>query len=109
VVGLQRRLFVNAGLRIDSIVEMRRWRKSFMMTESRPALLSNLRETIAEIHRSFALLFSRLFSWHPSNPSGSHKMGQANGTVSNRDFLSEIGFALAARILDWTGSTCLSA
>ena len=40
--------------------------------------------------------------------------GQANGTVSNREFLwdrsflSEIGSALASRILDWTGSAGLS-
>jgi hypothetical protein len=48
-----------------------------MMTESRPALLSNLRETIAEIHRSFALVFSRLFSWHPSNPEREPQNGSS--------------------------------
>jgi hypothetical protein len=44
-----------------------------------------------------------------------HEKGLSNGTASNRDllsdghFLSEIGFALASRILDWTSSAHLSA
>jgi hypothetical protein len=42
-------------------------------------------------------------------PSGATKNGLSNGTVSNRDFLSEIGLALAARVLDWTACAHLSA
>jgi hypothetical protein len=44
-----------------------------------------------------------------------HEKGLSNGTASNRDllsdghFLSEIGFALASRILDWTSGAHLSA
>ena len=73
------------------------------------AIESNTHETIASFHGSFALLLSALFRGHASNAERSHKKVQANGTVSNRDFLSEISFALAAGILDSTGGTCLSA
>ena len=51
----------------------------------------------------------------PQTPTGSHKRGQANGTVSNRDLLwdgsllSEVGSALASRVLDRTSRACVSA
>ena len=73
----------------------------------RQSVVGNTHETIAWFHGSFALLFSPLFSRHASNPERSHENGLSNGTVSNRDllsdgdFLSEISLALAARI--WTG------
>ena len=79
------------------------------------AVVGNTRETIARFHGSFALLFSRLFSRHASNPERSHEKGLSNGTVSNRDLLSdgnllsEISSAVAPRILDWTGGAYLSA
>jgi hypothetical protein len=50
----------------------------------------------------------------PQIPRGATKKGLNNGTASNRDslsggnFLSEIGSALAARMLDWTGGAYLS-
>ena len=79
------------------------------------AVVDNTRETITEVHHSFAVLFSRLFSRHASNPERSHEKGLSNGTASNRDllsdgkFLSEISSALASRILDWTRGAHLSA
>jgi hypothetical protein len=83
-------------------------------TSSATAVEGNIHETIASVHDSFAVLFSRLFSRHASNPERSHEKGLSNGTASNRDllpdrnFLSEIGSALASRILDWTSGACLS-
>ena len=38
-------------------------------------LVVNTHETIAWFHGSFALLFSRLFSGHASNPERSHQRG----------------------------------
>ena len=79
------------------------------------AVVGNIHETIAEVHRSFAVLFSFLFSRQASNPERSHEKGSGNGTVSNRDllsngnFLSEISSTLAPRILDWTAGSYLSA
>jgi hypothetical protein len=70
---------------------------------------ATLTKPLRWFHGSFALLFSPLFSRHTSNPSGATKNGLSNGTVSNRDFLSEVGLALAARILDWTAGAHLSA
>ena len=78
-------------------------------------LVGNTRETIAWFHGSFAVLFSRLFSRHASNPERSHEKGlrQWDGVkqrlIIGRKFLSEISSALAARILDWTGGAYLSA
>jgi hypothetical protein len=79
------------------------------------AVVGNTRETIAHFHGSFAVLFSRLFSQHASNPERANEKRLSNGTASNRDllsdgnFLSEISSALAPRILDWTGGAYLSA
>jgi hypothetical protein len=79
------------------------------------AVVDNTRETITEVHHSFAVLFSRLFSRHPSNPNWEPQKGQANGTVSNRDLLwdgsllSEVGSALASRVLDRTSRARVSA
>ena len=39
------------------------------------ASVGNIHETIPLVHYSFALLFSRLFSGHASNPERSHKRG----------------------------------
>jgi hypothetical protein len=78
-------------------------------------LVGNIRETIAGLHESFAVLFSLLFSRRASNPERSRQKGVSNGTVSNRDllsngnFLSEISSALASGILDRTGGPYLSA
>ena len=79
------------------------------------AVVGNTRETIARFHGSFAVLFSRLFIRHASNPERATKKGLSNGTASNRDllsdghFLSEISSALASRILDGTTGAHLSA
>jgi hypothetical protein len=79
------------------------------------AAVGNTRETILPLHSSFAVLFSLLFSRQASNPERSHEKGSGNGTVSNRDllsngnFLSEISSTLAPRILDWTDGPYLSA
>ena len=81
---------------------------------SRTAIVGNNHETIAPLHYFFAVLFCRLFAETLEISRGSHKGDQANGTVSNRDllsdgsFLSEISSALASRILDWTGGTRVS-
>jgi hypothetical protein len=64
------------------------------------AVAGNIHETIALVHYSFALLFFPPFRRRASNLERSDKKSLSNGTVSNRDFLSEVGFALAARILD---------
>jgi hypothetical protein len=39
------------------------------------ALVGNTRETIARFHGSFAMLFSRLFIRHASNPKRATKKG----------------------------------
>ena len=78
------------------------------------AFAGNTHETIVDVHGSFAVLFSPLFSWRASNPERSHKGGVGNGTVSNRDFLSigsglsEISSTLATGILDGSSATFLS-
>ena len=67
------------------------------------------------VHRSFALVFSHLFSWHTSNPEREPQKGSSHGTVSNRDLLSngsvlpEVSSSLASRILDWTSGAGPSA
>ena len=48
-------------------------------------VVSNTHETIAEVHRFFACFFPVCLVSTPQIPSGSHKKGQANGRVSNRD------------------------
>ena len=72
------------------------------------AVVGNTRETIAWVHNSFAMLFSRLLIRHASNLERSHEKRLSNGTVSNRDFLSEISCAFAARILDGTSAAFLA-
>src|ERR1700738_2892607 len=79
------------------------------------AVVGNTRETIARFHGSFALLFFPLFGRHASNPERSRQKGASNGTVSNRDLLwdgsllSEVGSALASRVLDRTSRARVSA
>jgi hypothetical protein len=69
----------------------------------------NNHETMAGVHSSFAVLFSHLFSGGARNSVRGHKRNLNKGTASNGHGLSEIGIALASRILEWTSSPCLSA
>ena len=48
-----------------------------MISEIPTAFVSNTHETIAEVHRFFALLFSRLFSLDPSNPEREPQKGSS--------------------------------
>ena len=83
-------------------------------TRSLGRLVGNIHETIAWVHYSFAVLFSRLFSWRGSNHPGPQKevneMGRRQTEIyyPSEAALSEISFALAAGVLDRAGAAFLS-
>jgi hypothetical protein len=74
-----------------------------------PPSRATIAKPFAWVHGSFAVLLSHLFMWSSLTSRADLQMGVKNGRASNRDFLSEVGSPLAARILDWTSGAGLSA
>ena len=78
-------------------------------TRSLGRLVGNIHETIAWVHYSFAVLFSRLFSWRGSNHPGPQKEVNEMGRRQTEIYYpSEAAYLKSAGVLDRDGAAFLS-